>query len=422
MFNGTEVVFAQANLKSKWNRGAGGLKYVNSQSIDNFMFEIEKKELEQDLNKSESELKKEIKNIEQINETIVKSGFDRDYGYLPNRIDIFNDNTINLYKNYNLDDFYIQNKNLETNIKHNFTDYKLDTNLIQTINILRYFDTITKIWFHFEKPSEITGEDLYLISQTELTFKIGRHSLINKSFSMCIIENLLQEYELEPKDNILKICLIDFENLCEFGLPQISLQAEEIKLKFQFASKSIEKYSKYITYVVEGYYLLNDLRRELWKKQQKFTIIRSEFLTKYKLENNFEYYLTYFHDLVNTVVWITICFNVNSELLQINKVGLSAENNEYLYWEPDDLVIISFGDLTFCNIILDPEYKNKDKFVKLIKNKFKSNDIRGVNFSSISNIKLKIDCNVNTRQNIFLNIYSYGFNEYQIAGSSICKS
>jgi hypothetical protein len=422
MFNGTEVVFARANLNSKWNKNTGGLKYVNSQSIDNFMFEIEKKELEQDLNKSELELKMDIKNIEEINETFIKSGFNRDYGYLPNRIDIFYNNSLDFYKNYNLDDFYNQNKNLETNIKYNFTDYKLDTNLIQKINISRYFDTITKIWFHFEKPSEITGEDLYLISQTVVIFEIGKYVLINKPFSMCIIENLLQEYELDPKDNILKICLIDFENLCEFGLPQISLQAEIISLKFQFASKSIEKYSKYISYVVEGYYLLNNLRRELWQKQQKFTIITSEFLTKYKLENNFEYYLTYFHDLVNTVVWITICFNVNSELLQINKVGLSAENNEYLYWESDDLVIISFNNLTFCNIILDPEYKNKDKFVKLIKNKFKPNDIRGVNFSSISKIKLKIDCNVNTRQNIFLNIYTYGFDEYQIAGGIICKS
>ncbi len=432
MFNGTEVVFARANLKSKWDKTIGGLKYVNSQSIDNFMFEIEKKELEDDINIKELELIKDFKNIDEINEITIKPKFDLEYnGYLPNKIDDFNEDKSILYKDYSLFDLILQNKSVETNSSYNFTDYKLWGNLTQTIDIKKDINTITKIWFNFEKPIEITTEDLYLISQTEVTFEIGLVKLIKKPFSMCIIENLLQEYNINPKDNILKICLIDFKNLCESGLPQLCLTFNQVLLRLKFASKSIEKYSKYITYVVEGYHLLTDQLYEYAIKHYKFTIISSGFAGNYKLIDKLEYSLTNYiipdasfsskFIFVNTCAWITICFNVNSELLQINKVGLSANNCEYLYCELDDIVVISFGDLTFCNIILDPAYKNKDKFVKLVKNKIDYTDIRGVNLASpeLTELNLKIDCNVNTKQEILFNVYVYGFEEYKVANGYI---
>ncbi len=90
-----------------------------------------------------------------------------------------------------------------------------------------------------------------------------------------------------------------------------------------------------------------------------------------------------------------------------------------MYWKEDELVIISFGKLTYCNIMLDPEFKNKEKFVKLLNNQIEYEDVRGVCLSEIKFLKLLIDYNANTQEKIRFDVFGCGFDLITLANGCI---
>ncbi len=419
MFNRTEQIFALANTKSKWKDKIGELKYVNSQSVDNFFLELEAKQFEKELNTVENELVQDFKLIEELNEKIPKLKYNMGSGFALKAFDYFNE-TPELYGNNSLLDMIAHNEKMRTKKVHKFSDNKLDHECVQRINIYREFDTVNKIWFHFEKPSEITLDDLQLLSRTTFRLEIGVIRIIHKPFGMCMMENFLQGYDLFPEENTLRICLVDFETICEYGLPLISLQYCATKISITYDNMSIKEYSPYIKFVTEGNYLMAEQRRFLSQNQQEFPMIRSKVLGwDFHLGGIERFYPLSFMERLETCTWITICFYVNSDFLQLNRVGLSAEFTEPMYWEEDELVIISFGNLTYCNIMLDPEFKNKEKFVKLLNNEIEYDDIRGVCLSEIKFLKLLIDYNLNTQEKIRFDVFGCGFDLITIQGGCI---
>ncbi len=421
MFNRTEQIFALANAKSKWKDKIGELKYVNSQSVDSFISELESKQFEKELNIVENELVQDLKSIEELNEKIPKLK----YEYIINTataikpIDYFNE-APDLYGDYSLLDLVVHNDNMRTKQVHKFSDNKIDNELIQRIPIYKQFDTINKIWFHFEKPSKITLEDLQLLSRTTFRLEIAGKRIIHKLFGICMMENFLQDLDLFPKENIMRICLVDLETICEYGLPLICLTYCDIQISIKYDDMSIKEYSLYIKFVIEGQYLLTEPRKNLAQNSHEFPMIRSKRLGwDFHLGGFERFYPLSFDERLETCTWITICFYVNSELLQLNRVGLSAEFDEPMYWEEDELVIISFGDLTYCNIMLDPEFKNKEKFVKLLNNQIEYEDVRGVCLSEIRFLKLLIDYNLDTQKKIRFDVFGCGFDLITLKGGSI---
>ncbi len=422
MFNQTEQLFALANTKSKWKDKIGELKYVNSQSVDNFFLELEAKQFEKELNTVENELVQDLKSFEELNEKIPKLKYEYNINTATalKAFDYFNE-TPELYGDYSLLDLVVHNENMRAKQVHKFSDYVLDNEYIQRIPIYRQFDTINKIWFHFEKPSEITLEDLQLLSTAAVRLEINGIRIIHKPFGMCMMENFLQGYDLFPEENTIRICLVDLETICEYGLPLISLTYSDTKISFLYNGKSIEVYSSYIKFVIEGQYLLTETRRHLAQNSHKFPIIRSKKLGWYFYLGGIErFYPLSFMESIETCSWITICFYVNSDLLQLNRVGLCAGFDiEPMYWEEEELVIISFGNLTYCNIMLDPEFKNKEKFVKLLNNQIEYDDIRGVCLSEINFLKMLIDYNLDTQEKIIFDVYGCGFDLITIANGCI---
>ncbi len=422
MFNQTEQIFALANLKSKWKDKIGELKYINSQSVDNFVSELESKQFEKELNTVENELVQDLKSFENINEKIPKLKYEYNINTATalKPIDYFNE-TSELYGDYSLLDLVVHNENMRTKQVHKFSDYKLDNECVQRINIYREFDTINKIWFHFEKSSEITPDDLELLSKTTVRLEIGGKRIIHKPFGMCMMENFIKDLDLFPEENTMRICLVDFETICEYGLPLICLTYCETKISIKYDDMSIKEYSPYIKFVIEGQYLLTETRKNLAQNSHEFPMIRSKRLGwDFHLGGFERFYPLSFDDKLETCSWITICFYVNSELLQLNRVGLSAGFDvEPMYWEEDELVIISFGDLTYCNIMLDPEFKNKEKFVKLLNNQIEYEDVRGVCLSEINFLKLLIDYNLDTQEKIRFDVFGCGFDLITLANGCI---
>ncbi len=70
--------------------------------------------------------------------------------------------------------------------------------------------------------------------------------------------------------------MVDFETICEYGLPLISLQYCATKISITYDNMSIKEYSPYIKFVIEGNYLMSEQRRFLAQTQQEFLLIRSK--------------------------------------------------------------------------------------------------------------------------------------------------
>lgn len=419
-WNQTEIIFGLVNSKSKINEHIGKqLLYLNSHSIDWYLVQLERKKFTEELDGLEQEIKSDLEKETEIQEKLPLPKYDQKTAIYPvNQMDCFNQEQP-LYADYKLIDLLINKKDMRSSDQEYKCSSYLINNLRQNIKINRCFDTINKVWFHLEKSSIITLKDIYALSKTKFSLCVGGLDIVSKNFSTCLIENLLNDYEIRPEENILRICLIDFETICDeqYGLPLISLQYSEVSFKFEFSDNSIFSYKEYIKYVLEGFYLENETRRKLAQNFWSCPIIKTQSEEEFVL--SLKPYKLYTRGL-EACVWISLCFNVDPELLHINKIGLMAENTEYLYFDPDDFIIISYESLTYYNIVLDPEYRDYNKFTSLLKNKLKDLDVRGVCLNEISDFKLQIDYNVDTQEQISFTVGYGGFDVLKIASGIAC--
>ncbi len=417
-WNQTETIFSLVNSKSKINGHIGKtLQYLNSHSIDNYLAELETNNFAAELERLEKELKSDLEKQTDINEKnqILQYNYDT---CSSNNIQMNCFNQEQLYANYKHHDLYKYNqKAVRSSDEYKCSHYPIVNSNQQIIKQRRYFDTTNKIWFHFEKCSAITSEDIYALSSIEYSFRVSGIDLVKKNFSTCLIENLINDYDIFPTENILRLCLVDFETICDeqYGLPSICIDHDS-KLYVLTYNNSIHSYIKDMKLVEEGYYL--DMKSHLYrlvnnswtfpitKTQSQIGLVLSP--NPYQLQNK---------DL-DACIWISLCFNVDSELLDINKIGLMAENTEYLYFGSEELVIISCETLTYYIIVLDSEYRDYQKFTSLLNNTMKDLDVRGVCLNQISDLKLQIDYNVNTQEKISFTVGYGGFDILQISGGN----
>lgn len=408
-WNQTETIFALVNSKSKmYGQISKQLLYLDSNSIDWYLTQLERLKFTEELNGLEQEIKSDLEKETGLEEKFPLRKYDQRIGAsFNNQMDYFNQEQP-LYADYTLCDLIANSQDVRTSQEYKCSDYPIN-NLEQIINIVRSFDTINKVWFHLEKSSAITLEDIYSLSKTKFSLSIGGNNIITKNFGTCLIENLLNEYEIMPKDNILRICLVDFEYICDeqYGLPLVALAYSEVSYKLEYGDKSIFSYQPNIKYVIEGFYLDVKPRRRLAQNSWSCPIVKTQSDQEFVLSP--KPYKLYTRGL-EACVWISLCFNVDSELLHINKIGLMAENTEYLYFELDDLIIITYESITYYNIVLVPEYRDYNKFTNMLKNKVKDMDVEiipGVCLDQIFDLKLQIDYNVDTREQIIFTV-EYG--------------
>ncbi len=410
-WNQTETIFSLANSKSKiYGQLGKQLLYLNSHSIDWYLVQLERKQFAEELNGLEHEIKSDLEKETELQEKLPLRKYDEKTETYPNnQMDYFNQEQP-LYANYTLNDLVANFQDVRTSQEYKCSDYAI-SNLEQIINIVRSFDTINKVWFHFEKSSAITLDDIYILSKTKFSISIGGKNIITKNFGTCLIENLLNEYDVLPKENILRICLVDFESICDekYGLPLVALAYSDVLYRMEYGDHSIFSYEPDIKYVVEGFYLDVKPRIRLAQNSWSCPIVKTQSDQEFVLSP--KPYKLYTRGL-EACVWISLCFNVDPELLHINKIGLMAENTEYLYFDLDDLIIITYESIVYYNIVLDPEYRDYNKFTSMLKNTVKDMDVevvRGVCLDQIFDLKMQIDYNVDTREQINFTVGYGGF-------------
>jgi hypothetical protein len=414
--NKTELIFKESTFTSEFNKILNVNKYITKNDLDSFIMKQDKIEVEEELNNNNKKLYSEFKSLN--NKIISTSDIDALNGNYYN-----NGKLSDLLFSYNdfIDSSYTDQ--LKFNNKSNYSSF----------HVKRQFDIIESIFLEIRFKNELTQNHIIKLLDCKFELVIGGQLIHTNTFINSLIFALIHEMDINLEQNLLRIPIYDFttlecgsncESKYEYGLPLVALQYHDVKINIKnfnidssnISSTSIVVTGKYIIRIGGRHKLaLQPYNLLIWFTP-KYVLVYPNIIVNIDLSLITQFLIFYIKPInvnvnvnvnvnananvnANVNIDVNAGFNIdNSENLndiittpEIISIGLSANKEEFLYWNCDELLKFDYMDLNFYVLCLDSSYKNKDKFINYFR-KSTNNDVRGVNFSGINSI----DCLIQT--------------------------
>ncbi len=377
--------------------GDKGPIYIPKSSQSQYLYELERYELEKEIINTEELIKSDLeKENTNYNSRL-------EFSLMNNMVQIDLDCENIVYK-YNLWDG--QNKSICTLDIDKHTNFSL-------------YDIYLKIE---KKSGDFTKKDILNLIYFKIRLAIGGSDVFVKDFfSMCFFE-LIEDNDIFIEPNIIYLKAYTFENML-YGIPYYFLKYHEIRITSSTLPNKpgYYDYSDYSDYSIDIIYSGKNLSS---------IDIKPEHMKNMSFEQILILSQTFFKPIKDSKQKFNINFNHPSQLImfflwneeekkmeetdelnktEINKFGLSLDDN-FIWWEDEELIKINLLGINLYLICIDPQLQNYTKFCSYIKNKFDPKTLRSINFSRIDKTEFVIDYDSGSNSYKKYNLYINGLN------------
>jgi hypothetical protein len=368
--------------------------YVSKDKQSDYLYELEKIELENEFDKLEMSIRDDLKEEQSNYNSRLKYSLESNFVELDLCCENITWNEI-LWDGETPCILTIQN---QTNNKTNFSLYD--------------------IYLKIEKTNgEFNRTDILDFINFKIKFKIGGSSIIEKDFfTMCVFE-LIDKQEILIETNILYFKAFTFENM-QYGMPIKFLNYHAVQIESTGLNKELHSNYK-IDVIFSGKNLsnININPEHLDNKLFEQIIIQSQITnqeskinsgTKIKFEFNHPVSILMFFlyndsNLYNGNKYNNdICEDFEFTNPEINSIGISL-NGYYIWWDNQELIKIDFMGIILSIVCIDPQLKDYNKFCSFTKNNFNPSILKSINFSRIDSMDAILEYDSDKKFSVYFN-------------------
>ena len=376
------AIGSQNNILNKGN------PYVSKNKQSEYLYDLERYELEKELNKIEISIKEDLKAEQSNYSSRLKYSLENNSAEL----DLCCENITWTEKLWNGDKSYIQTIQKD---KNNFSLYD--------------------IYLKIEKTDgEFTKTDMLKFIDFEIEFRIGSSSIIKKDFfTMCVFE-LLDNQDILIESNILYFKAFTFENML-YGIPIKFLDWHLVDIKSYGLKKELHSNYK-IDVIFSGKNLSNiDINSKYLDDDMMFEqiIIQSQTKSEKNIKSGTKIRLNFNHPISILIIFLYDNIsnfdndnNIYDEFEfsnpEINSIGIGLNLN-YIWWDNQELIKIDFMGIKICIICIDPQLRDYNKFYSYTKNNFDPSILKSINFSRMDNSEIICEYDSDKKFLVYIN-------------------
>ena len=368
-----------------------GTPYVSKNKQSEYLYDLERYELEKELNEIEISIKEDLKAEQSNFSSRLKYSLENNSAEL----DLCCENITWNEILWDGNEVYLPTIQKDKNNKENFSLYD--------------------IYFKIEKTNgEFTKTDMLKFIDFEIEFRIGGSPIIKKDFfTMCVFE-LLDNQDILIESNILYFKAFTFENML-YGIPIKFLDWHLVDIKSCGLKK--ELHSKYkIDVIFSGKNLSNiDINLKYLNNNILFEqiIIQSQRNSDNNIKSGTKIRLGFNHPISSLIFFLydnisghdnynDIYDDFEFSNPEINSIGLCL-NGGYIWWDNQELIKIDFMGIKLCIICIDPQLRDYNKFCSFTKNNFDPLTLKSINFSRIDDAHIIFEYDSDKKFLVYIN-------------------
>lgn len=374
-FTGEMMASYALGLQNDYFTGKNRGVYIpRSKLNDNYLVESERYEIEKDLKEQEESLLSDLKEESSNYKTRL---------YLDSMAE-----SVELDLN-------------STNIVHKYSLW--DGTKIGIINVEtdRNF-SLYDIYIKITCKHDFTRKDLLVLKDLKFGLEIGGSIILYRDFFSIMLLELIDDQDILIEPNVIYLKVFTFENML-YGITNKFLLYHQVRIII----KNLFKYSywKYSEYSIDVIYsgkniYSSDIKSEHLKSiDMDQVIIQTQETGTELLQFGKEIRLVYNHPS-QMIMFFPYDpdyeeFNELDELnrIEIDSVGLFL-NGFPIWFEKEELIHVHFMGLDLCILCLDEQFRDINKFKKYFKNELDMNTMKSINFSSIDDVKIILECGI----------------------------
>jgi hypothetical protein len=343
-----------------------GPVYIPSSSKSKYLYELERSEIEKELNNSEESIKSDLeKHNTNYNSRL-------EFSLINNMVNV----------DLDCENIVYQSQIWDGNKRFRYVLPRGD------LDKFSLYDIYVKIE---KKSGDFTKKDLINLIDLNFYIEIGGSTTFQKDFfSMCFFE-LIDEHDIFIESNIIYLKAFTFENMF-YGIPYYFLSYHDIAITaFGLNSSSHSDFKIDAIYSGKNLSKIN-IKPEHKNLSMEQVVFHSQ---NFKLENKIVSGEK-IKFLFNHPVQMLMIFLYNKEDIdelsepEINSIGISL-NNHFIWWENEELIEVDFMGINLYMVCIDPQLQNYNKFCDYVKYNIDPSTLKSINFSRIDDTEIVIE-------------------------------
>ncbi len=392
-------------------------KYIKKSEQSKYLYDLEKYEIEKELNESEKYtkeilfqsqsnynsrldysllLEKDFLQVDLCSETIT-------YKY-----NIWNYKNIYYCKPIIINNYLFKNDLFKNNFDFNKNYLEYRKKYLENNKFCLY-----DIYLKIEKNiGDFTKKDLIKFANFKIEIIIGGNTFFEKDFfSMCFFE-LIENQNILIEPNIIYLKAITFQNMI-YGISTYFLQYHELRINF--IGLNYQTHSEFKIDIIYSGKNINIIKPEHYdNNENKFSqrIISSQNINyDTKINNSNLIKFNFKHPVSILMFFLYDNFDESDtdelENTNINAIGIKLNdktyNSERIWWENEELIKVNFLGINLCVLAIDPALRNYKKFIDYIKNEPDYSMLKSIDFSCIDYSDCVIEYDSNKKYNLYIN-------------------
>jgi len=361
-------------------RGKNATKYINRKNWDEYIICKEQICIEEELKNHNNELEKDIKILNESLDSNLDSNLNRHL-------------SLNERKYVFFEEFVEIDSRRSHKIEFN------DDFCMVSYSVNRTSDILKQLWInlYFDKKNT-DPSDLFDIT---FQFIIGYNIIIEFNMLNILLNSLLYDIPIEENDNYIKIPVLLFDKMFEYGLPLVSFVYNECKLQiicpikiYNFICKTFD--NDFITLV--NLNLENNKRLDAVNKMNVFSILHIKKLCDYTNNGN---YINCTDEIIDKDIKFLL-IDINNDLGYLTDVAIKINDSEPLIIS--DFIEFEFLSKKMYLVCLIPDFTD----IKEVKNAIKENIPLNIGVFIPNNYSINVLIKFNTEyvNDAYLEIYT----------------